>query len=85
MIAESPLAVSTIDSVDADAIIAATRTWLERAVIGLNLCPFAKSVHVNRRVRYCVSRAQYTDELLEDLAREEEPEPAAVLLERRGS
>lgn len=70
MIAESPLAVSTIDSVDADAIIAATRTWLERAVIGLNLCPFAKSVHVNRRVRYCVSRAQYTDELLEDLARE---------------
>lgn len=54
---------------DAD-IVAATRTWLERAVIGLNLCPFAKSVHVNRRVRYCVSRAQYTDELLEDLARE---------------
>lgn len=54
---------------DAD-IVAATRTWLERAVIGLNLCPFAKSVHVNRRVRYCVSRAQYTDELLDDLARE---------------
>lgn len=55
---------------DIDPLIAATRTWLERAVIGLNLCPFAKSVHVNQRVRYCVSGAQYADELLEDLTRE---------------
>ncbi|MBI5040237.1 MAG: DUF1415 domain-containing protein [Gammaproteobacteria bacterium] len=51
-------------------IIDATRTWLERAVIGLNLCPFAKSVHVNQRIRYCVSGAQSTAELLDDLARE---------------
>jgi len=56
--------------VEADAIIASTRTWLERAVIGLNLCPFAKSVHVNQRVRYVVSGAQYTDELLQDLSSE---------------
>lgn len=70
MIAEPPLAASFTDSVDADPIIDATRVWLERAVIGLNLCPFAKSVHVHRRIRYCVSRAQYTDELLEELARE---------------
>ena len=27
-------------------IAAATQRWLERAVIGLNLCPFAKAVHV---------------------------------------
>ena len=33
-------------NVDDDAIIAATRRWLERAVIGLNLCPFAKAVYV---------------------------------------
>jgi uncharacterized protein len=52
---------------EADAIIAATRIWLERAVIGLNLCPFAKSVHVNQRVRYVVSGAQYMDELLDDI------------------
>lgn len=55
---------------ESDAIIVATRNWLERAVIGLNLCPFAKSVHVNKRVRYFVSRAQYTDELLDDLTSE---------------
>jgi hypothetical protein len=51
-------------------IIAATRKWLERAVIGLNLCPFAKSVHVKELVRYVVSEAQDTDALLDDLERE---------------
>lgn len=35
-----------------------TRAWLERAVIGLNLCPFAKSVHVKGQVHYIVSGAQ---------------------------
>ncbi len=53
-----------------DEIIVATRTWLERAVIGLNLCPFAKAVHVHNRVRYCVSGAQSTAALLDDLLSE---------------
>lgn len=44
-----------------------TRVWLERAVIGLNLCPFAKSVHVKGQVHYAVSRAQTAQELLKDL------------------
>lgn len=51
-------------------IIAATRKWLERAVIGLNLCPFAKGVHVKGQVRYVVSAAQTDDALLDDLERE---------------
>lgn len=34
-----------------------TRRWLERAVIGLNLCPFAKSVHVKQQVHFAVSDA----------------------------
>jgi uncharacterized protein len=51
-------------------IVAATRTWLERAVIGLNLCPFAKAVHVHDRIRYCVSEARSPEALLEDLSRE---------------
>ena len=34
---------ATIDAIQAEAD---TRRWLERAVIGLNLCPFAKAVHV---------------------------------------
>ena len=29
-----------------DLVIEDTRRWLEKAVIGLNLCPFAKAVHV---------------------------------------
>jgi uncharacterized protein len=52
------------------AVIASTRDWLERAVIGLNLCPFAKAVHVAGRVHYCVSEARTEDELVGDLARE---------------
>ena len=35
-----------------------TRVWLERAVIGLNLCPFAKSVHVKGQIHYAVSQAR---------------------------
>ena len=38
--------------------IDATRRWLERAVIGLNLCPFAKAVHKKGQVRFVVSDAE---------------------------
>lgn len=47
-----------------------TRRWLERAVIGLNLCPFAKSVHVKGQVHYAVSDAQTAEGLLEHLIEE---------------
>lgn len=50
--------------------IAMTRTWLEKAVIGLNLCPFAKAVHVKGQIRYVVSLAQTPEALLEALIRE---------------
>lgn len=44
-----------------------TRQWLRRAVIGLNLCPFAKSVDVKNQVHYAVSRAIGFNDLLADL------------------
>lgn len=50
--------------------IAATRHWLERAVIGLNLCPFAKAVYVKRQVRFALSDAELPEDLLEELAEE---------------
>jgi uncharacterized protein len=53
-----------------DEAIDATRTWLERAVIGLNLCPFAKAVHKKGQVRYVVSDATQPLQLHEDLIRE---------------
>lgn len=55
---------------DDDEIVAATRRWLERAVIGLNLCPFAKAVYVKEQVRYVVSPARTPEELLETLMNE---------------
>ncbi len=51
---------------DADVIALMTR-WLERAVIGLNLCPFAKSVHVKGQIHNAVSRASSYADLLEAL------------------
>ncbi len=55
---------------DAATIIAATQFWLEKAVIGLNLCPFAKAVHVKKQIRYVVSPATTPEALLEDLLSE---------------
>ena len=46
---------------------AVTRQWLERAVIGLNLCPFAKAVYVKHQVRFAVSDATTPEVLLEQL------------------
>ena len=51
-------------------VIEDTRRWVQRAVIGLNLCPFAKSVEIKQQVRYVVSHAARTKPLLVDLKRE---------------
>ena len=52
------------------AVIQDTQRWLERAVIGLNLCPFAKAVHVKGLIHYAVSDATTAAELLIDLKKE---------------
>ena len=44
--------------------------WLERAVIGLNLCPFAKGVHAKGQIHYVVSAATDGAALEQDLRRE---------------
>ena len=54
----------------ADEAIAATRRWLERAVIGLNLCPFAKAVYVKDQVRFVFSDATTPAQLIEQLGEE---------------
>ena len=51
-------------------VISAMREWIDKAVIGLNLCPFAKAVYVKNQVRFVVSHAPHLDGLLEDLDRE---------------
>lgn len=50
--------------------IADTRRWIERAVIGLNLCPFAKAVVAKGQVRYVLSDASTPEALLETLGEE---------------
>lgn len=51
-------------------VIALTQEWLEKAVIGLNLCPFAKAVHVKRQIRYVVSPAETVSALRQELETE---------------
>ena len=55
---------------DAAQVEADIRRWLERAVIGLNLCPFAKAVYVREQVRIVVSDASTPRALLEELGEE---------------
>ena len=55
---------------DTNTVSEHTKQWLEKAVIGLNLCPFAKAPHVKNLVRIVVSEARHLDGFLEDLDRE---------------
>lgn len=69
-----PARMTLPDTPDAGACaadpIADTERWLQRAVIGLNLCPFAKAVHVRGQVRFVLSEAGTPEALLEDLGAE---------------
>lgn len=67
---------------DEAAVLADARRWLERAVIGLNLCPFAKAVHAKGQIRWVVTGAADRRELLDELKRElrllAEADPEAI-------
>jgi hypothetical protein len=54
----------------ADLVIAETRAWVRRAVIGLNLCPFARAVDVRDRMRYVVSDSTDPAAVLEQIRQE---------------
>ena len=61
---------TTDPSFPEDIVIADMVRWLEKAVIGLNLCPFAKSVHVKGQIHYVVSQATDAEGVALDLHRE---------------
>ncbi|MFS2162777.1 DUF1415 domain-containing protein [Variovorax sp. Varisp62] len=58
---------ATIASAQAEAD---TRRWLERAVIGLNLCPFAKAAHMKAQVHYAVYEPAEDADLMDALLAE---------------
>jgi uncharacterized protein len=61
---------ATMPSPTAQEVLAATKHWLETAVLGLDLCPFARAVYALDLIRYTVSRAETPEALLADLIRE---------------
>ena len=65
----TPTAIATTPPGEAQAL-AETRAWVDRVVIGLNLCPFAKAPQVKGQVRYAVSSATDPAALLSDLISE---------------
>lgn len=56
--------------IDSDAVVTRTRHWLERVVIGLNLCPFAKAVVNKGQLRCVVSLARHPEALAQQLVAE---------------
>ena len=58
------------DGADARRALAETRAWVERAVIGLNLCPFARAVEAKGRIRYVHCESADPEALLERLREE---------------
>jgi hypothetical protein len=48
-------------------IIPRVHHWVEKAVIGLDLCPFARSVYAQNKLRCVVSESEQVDELMLDL------------------
>ena len=73
---------ASIDGVPAELAIAETRAWVRRAVIGLNLCPFARAVDVKDQIRYVFSDATDPETLLAtlvvELQRLADTDPALV-------
>lgn len=57
------------DPADDAQLIALTRSWVEHAVVGLNLCPFANSVLRKNQIDFRVSHARDPQALLQDLLR----------------
>ena len=73
---------ASIDGVPAELAIAETRAWMRRAVIGLNLCPFARAVDAKDQIRYVFSDATDPETLLAtlvvELQRLADTDPALV-------
>jgi len=68
--ARSDRPASDVTAIDEADVVAATRRWVERAVIGLNLCPFARAPFVQQRLHFRVSHARSEEALLADLREE---------------
>jgi hypothetical protein len=58
------------DELESEAIIRSVTRWVERVVVGLNLCPFAKAPMANGAIRYSVATVDSSEALLEELLSE---------------
>lgn len=71
--------------IDDQKIISEVYRWIEAAVIGLDLCPFAESVYRQRQIHTVVSESEQVDELMFEVHQEiqrlrKQPEIETTLL-----
>lgn len=78
----SSMASGDLSHEDTAAVEAAMRAWLEEAVVGLNLCPFARPVVSAGRIRFVVSaaraRKRLRGDLIDELQRLAAADPAVL-------
>jgi hypothetical protein len=51
-------------------VMTKTQQWVERVVIGLNLCPFARAVHIRNKIRYVVNQTPHEADVLLEIIKE---------------
>lgn len=56
--------------IDNPTIIARTRCWIERVVVEMNVCPFARKPYEGGNIRYVVSAARSPEDLLGEVQQE---------------
>jgi uncharacterized protein len=79
---DSNVVITVNMNITSDQVIAETQAWITHAVVGLNLCPFARAVQVKNQIRCVVSDATHIDALMAQLCEEmhflAEADPAKV-------
>jgi uncharacterized protein len=67
---DSNVVITVNMNITSDQVIAETQAWITHAVVGLNLCPFARAVQVKNQIRCVVSDATHIDALMAQLCEE---------------
>ena len=79
---DSNVVITVNMNITSDQVIAETQAWIAHAVVGLNLCPFARAVQVKNQIRCVASDAKNMDALMAQLCEEmhflAEADPAKV-------
>ena len=61
-----PLTFQEATALDQGCVLRNTRAWVEKFIVGLNLCPYAKVPFAENTIQYVISDAKSTDDFIQD-------------------